>query len=200
MSKVIDTLCREHESMQSVLDALEREIVALVQIKQPLREEFALLWSAIDYFTEFPDRVHHPKEDLVFEQLRRVDPAAALSVGDLVGSHVALNEELSTLGRELKAVTEDNNLPRTELLNRARAFIEHQRLHLVMEEARFFPAAERVLNQDAWAKLEAEMTARFDPLIGGRSAERFEALRRHIRDREADLHPVPAFDHSLPHR
>jgi len=184
MSKVIKALRHEHTSIENVLGALERQIAVIAQ-GEPA--DYALIASIVDYFTDFPDRQHHPKEDLVFARLRRADPAAAQSVGDLIESHTILAEEFRAFAAALNAVMHDEILSRTQFVEQARAFIEHQRLHLAMEETSFFPVAERTLDRDAWAELEKEMTATPDPLIGGKAGDKFEALRRNIMSWEAAL-------------
>jgi len=191
MSKVIDALRLEHKSIENVLGVLEREIAALALFKRGRRADYTLAWSAVDYFTEFPDRVHHPKEDLVLARLRRADPAAALGVGDLDRSHAALSRELRDFSAALKEAMQHGGRPRTEFVEQARIFIDHQRLHMAMEEAYFFPVSDKTLDEQTWAGLEREMTARMDPLIGGESSERFEALRRHIESSEAARHRAP---------
>jgi len=180
MSKVMDALRHENASIANVLGVLEREVSAIAQLKPTERVDYALVASAVDYFTDFPDRRHRPKEDLVFARLRRADPAAARGVGDLSQSRADLARELRDFAAALRAVINDDVLRRKEFVEKASAFIELQRREIAMEEARFFPLAERTLDGHAWAELEHEMTARMDPLIGGESGERFEALRRNL--------------------
>jgi len=180
MSKVVEALRREHQSIKSVLDVLDSEIGYLAEFKGRRRADYRLVWSAIDYFTDFPDLVHHPKEDLILERLRQADPGTAEGIGDLAAGHTVLAKELHALANELKAVMESEARPRGAMIALARAFVQHQRRHLEMEEAVFFPAAEHALDAKAWSELEQRMTERLDPLIGGESGERFEALRRSI--------------------
>ncbi len=180
MSKLIETLVREHASIRSVLDVLESEIAYLAEYRGRRRADYRLVWSAIDYFTDFPDLVHHPKEDLVYERLLAADPEAAERVGDIPAAHAALAEDLRALAAEVQAVMHDPKRRRTELSALARNFVRHLRRHIDGEEAVFFPIAERTLDAKAWDDLRHRMVARFDPLIGGESNERYEALRRTI--------------------
>ena len=180
MSKVMDALLREHGRIADVLGVLEREVGALAALKDTDEADYALMTSAVEYFAEFPDRRHHPKEDLVFARLKQADPAAAQGVGDLLKNHAALAQELRAFADALRAVMNEAILPRHEFVEKARTFIEHQRLHLTMEEIYFFPVAEEKLDQTAWDALEKEMSTGDDPLIGGAAGERFEALRRSI--------------------
>jgi hemerythrin-like domain-containing protein len=180
MTKVLESLRREHDSIVHVLDVLDSEVAYLAEYPKAERPDFDLVWRAIEFFTEFPDRVHHPKEDMIFERLRQVDPAAARQVGDLPGAHKVLAHELSVLSRELSAVMEDPARPHGDLTARARDFVRHQRQHLEQEEALFFPVADSKLSAADWAALHDRMVAGVDPLLDGEAYERFEALRRVI--------------------
>lgn len=180
MSKVIEALRREHRSIETVLDVLDSEIAYLAEFAGRRRADYRIVWSAIDYFMDYPDLIHHPKEDLIFEQLREIDPAAAHGVGDIPASHTALAGDLYALSSELKAVMDNPRRPRETLVSLARTFVRHQRRHFEMEEALFFPVVERAFDAKARAALELRLLARLGPLIDGDACERFDALRRDI--------------------
>lgn len=180
MDRVIEALRQEHQSMGCVLDFLESEIAYVVEFVGRRRADYRLAWAAVDYLTEFPDLIHHPKEEMLFERLGQLDPAAARSIGDLPATHAAIAADLGALGCEMKAVMEDGRRSRNELVGAARAYIKRKRRHIEMEEGLFFSLAERMLDVGSWAFLEHRLTARFEPLIGGEPSERFEALRRTI--------------------
>ena len=190
MAKIIDTLRHEHKAIAEILDVLEREIGTLTHEQKNRRADYGLAWSIIDYFLNFPDLVHHPKEECILRKMQEVNPRGAEPVGDLSAGHVQLSNELEALAAALKQAMDDGAAPRPELIDRARAFIQHQRQHLAGEERLFFPLAEDLLSPADWAQVDHTFTARLDPLVGGESAERFEAQYRHILDLEA-AHLVP---------
>ena len=189
MREVIVALCREHESIRSVLDVLDSETAYLAEYRGRRRADYRLVWAAIEYMSDFPDLVHHPKEDLVYNRLCAVDPAAAGRVGDIPAAHRVLASDLRALATELAAVMQDPRRPRSALSVVARGFVRHLRHHLDAEEAVFFPVAERTLDAGTWAELKHRAIARLDPLIGGEASERFEALRRTITSASATSGP-----------
>jgi hemerythrin-like domain-containing protein len=191
MSRIIDALRNEHVGIANVLGVLEREVAAFALLRDGDPADFALMTAALDYFGDFPDKLHHPKEDMVFTRLRQQAPEVARDLGDLIETHTDLALRLRDFADALRQVMYEAVMPRASFVKRARAFIEHQRLHLRMEEAHFFPAAERVLGPADWAELESRMEGRLDPLIGGPSSERYEALRRSILEWEAAQRPTP---------
>jgi hemerythrin-like domain-containing protein len=190
MTKIIETLQHEHKTIVEVLDVLEREVVALARPRRSDRADYSLAWNIIDYFLNFPDMVHHPKEDIIFRHMQQADWRAAGTVGDLTGMHAELSSELQALAEALKRAMEKGEQRPGELTRRARAFIDHQRQHLKGEERLFFPLAEDVLKPEDWTAIERQFNARLDPLIGGETAEQYEAQYRHILDVDR-AHLVP---------
>jgi hemerythrin-like domain-containing protein len=159
------------------LAALERQVRAFAQGEHP---DYDLMQSAVEYCLDFPDVCHHPKEDKVFSRLSVRDAGAAGEVGDLRAAHVKLNESLRSFAAALRAVVEDQEIPRASFVHRAEAFIELQRQHMAMEEARFFPAAEKALDGKDWQAVSAMPGQAKDPLNGRGGGERFDALQRDI--------------------
>jgi len=117
---------------------------------------------------------HHPKEDLIYERLCWRDQVSAWVVGDLAQAHARLAEDLRTFGEAVRAVQREAELPRDALVGWARSFIEQQRRHLAMQEASFFPAAERALTEEDWRELEAAIPRGPDPLGSGAAEARYD--------------------------
>ena len=173
----MDRLQREHKNIAKLLSALEHQLAVFDTSETP---DYDVLAGIGDYFTEFPDRCHHPKEDLIFRKLRARDPEAAEIVGDLEAEH----EKIGTLARHFQEAVQ-NVLSEVEVSREAfdavaRHFIEDQRRHLQMEEERFFPLALEILTPEDWAEVDARITAEDDPVFGAEASEKFAALRNHL--------------------
>jgi hemerythrin-like domain-containing protein len=177
MPELLDELRREHRSIAQVLACLDRQIRIFETGEHP---DFDIIAGVLDYFEGFPDHYHHPKEDILLARLAKRDPTSTLIVGDLAQAHAQLGENMRTFAIAVRAVLLDAELPRAAFVSRARSFIDLQRSHLAMEEASFFPAAERALTADDWRELAASVPRREDPLHGGGGEAKYEALRRSI--------------------
>lgn len=177
MPEVLDELRREHVGISGVLRVLERQLRAIENAEHP---DFDLLDAVVDYFSGFPERCHHPKEDMVYDQLRRRDPVVASVIGDLDAEHRKLAAQLRDFAAGLAAMKGEVELPRDALVTLAREFIALQRQHIAVEEAHFFPAAERALRPQDWQALAGAMQRSPDPLFAGTYDRRFEALRQDI--------------------
>lgn len=84
MAEALRRLREEHRNFARLLKALEHQLAIFDRGERP---DYDVLAAAADYFTGFPDRCHHPKENLIFETLKTKDPAAAASIGDLDLEH-----------------------------------------------------------------------------------------------------------------
>ena len=77
-----------------LLDPVERELAAFHTGEQP---EYALLLDVVHYLRHYPDRFHHPREDVAFARLVECDPAMLLPMARRLQEHrviAAAGEEL----------------------------------------------------------------------------------------------------------
>jgi len=177
VAEVIDRLQREHRNIAKLLDALEHQLAVFDTAETP---DYDVLAGIGDYFTAFPDRCHHPKEDLILRKLRERDPEAVEIVGDLEAEH----ERIATLARHFQEAVQ-NVLGEAEVSRDAfdavaRHFIKDQRRHLQMEEERFFPLALEKLTAEDWAEIDARITDEKDPVFGADTSAEFAALRNEL--------------------
>ena len=63
MTNDIDKLQSEHTDFAKLLDLLEAQIGLFHRGEQP---DYNLMLDIFYYMTHYPDRFHHPKEDLAF--------------------------------------------------------------------------------------------------------------------------------------
>ena len=173
MAAIIDSLRSDHSRLTKLLDALERQIGAFEE-GRPL--DFEIADGVLHYCRSYPDRHHHPCEDLVFEALKRRNAKAAAEIGDLPREHAKLTALTADFGETLEAVEQDVPTQREALVAAARALLAGYRRHIMMEERHFFPAAERCLTPEDWRALRQRLPAAADPLFDRREDQRFDAL------------------------
>ena len=179
MTDVLDAIHEDHANMAKMLDALERQLAVFDAGETP---DYDIVRGVVDYCLGYPELYHHPKEDLVFERLKAVDPAAAAEVGDLPGEHA----ELAALARRLEAAVEavlgDLEVPRRRFEATLREFLDTTRRHMTMEERAFLPAARRALSAADLEEIQDRLDHPGDPLFGAPGEARFAALRQDILD------------------
>ncbi len=177
MVAILDALYRDHGNIARLLDILDEELAVFDEAERP---DYEVICAIVDYFRTYPDRVHHPREDLVFAKLAERAPEAAKTVGDLVGEHVEVSARLARFAFALEQILGEGVMTRREFREIAREFVDGERRHMAAEEERFFPVALEALTEEDWAELDSTLSSEPDPLFRDDVHEEFAALRRQI--------------------
>ena len=177
MSNIIQILLEEHRNIDKLLLVLERELEVFDRSEEP---DYEILQAVIQYFQDYPESCHHPKEDMVFEKLKVRDSAAANRIGDVEAEHQVETNRLRRLVEAVEEILAGHEFLRQTFHDVVHDFIEHQRQHLDKEERLLFPAAVQGLRPDDWAELDARLNDRKDPLFNGVIETKFQALQRTI--------------------
>ena len=99
MADILAILRQDHINMLRLLDALERQIETFAGDRQP---DFDIVSAIAEYVLGYPDRFHHPVEDLVLAELRQRDASAARPSDGLEGEH----ERIGQLARNFHTAVE----------------------------------------------------------------------------------------------
>ena len=100
LSTLLDDLRQDHRNMAVLLNLLEREI-GHIHEGQAADEE--LMQDIMRYMTCYSDAVHHPKEDILYECMRRLEPGLAHNLERVEPEHQRLAERGDTLRRDIEA-------------------------------------------------------------------------------------------------
>jgi hemerythrin-like domain-containing protein len=177
MSNIIQILLEEHRNIDKLLLVLEHELEIFDRSEEP---DYEILQAVIQYFQDYPESCHHPKEDMVFEKLKVRDSAAANRIGDVEAEHQVETKRLRRLVEAVEEILAGREFLRQTFHDVVHDFIEHQRQHMDKEERLLFPAAVQGLRPDDWAELDARLNDQKDPLFNGVIETKFQALQRTI--------------------
>jgi hemerythrin-like domain-containing protein len=177
MAYMIEVLRQEHRNIESLLGVLERELSVFDRGERP---DYEVVLSVIDYFKDYPDSCHHPKEDMILEKFRARDPAVAATIGDLEAEHREGAKRLRRVAQAVERVLSDQDLVRENVANIIRDFISHERQHMAMEERVVFPAALNALRPEDWADIALKLADRSDPFYQQGFEQKFNRVRRNI--------------------
>jgi hemerythrin-like domain-containing protein len=183
MTSVIATLHEDHKNIARLLNAMENQIEKLAMASNP---DYDLLLLIANYFCDYPDRCHHPKEDTIFRQLQATHPAEAATVGDLAKEHRDAYARVRRFRENIQAIFRDEILSRDSVITAGRSFINAEREHMKMEEELLFPLAASVLDEEDWKSIEGRLHQRQDPLFGEFVEEEFRILREFLLDWERE--------------
>lgn len=164
----------EHANFARLLDLLEEQLAAFFGGDEP---EYALMLNIVSYLQEFPDRVHHPHEDAVFERLVARDAELRIPINRLLQEHRVIaiaGEELST---RLNEIVAGEVVLRSSVEAAAATYLAYYRHHLATEESEILPRAARLLEPADWRDVARAVAHPVDPLFGNPPEERFVDLR-----------------------
>ena len=179
MSDVIAALDRDHANVAKLLSLLESEILAIEVGKTP---DYPLLQGIMRYMTQYPDRFHHPKEELIFAKLLKHEPGARADVDDLLEEHTSIGLAGRKFDKLVRTSGFDSVEVREQLGSAGFAYIYALRKHMVKEEKKLFALAKLVLTKQDWQVIDEEADAIEDPLFGAVIADKYQRLYRLITD------------------
>src|ERR1700745_1337419 len=104
MIENIEVLRQEHSKLEKLLRVLERELSVFDRGERP---DYEVVLAVIDYFKDYPDSCHHPKEDMIVEKLKARDPVAAATVGELEAQHQEGARRLRRVAQAVERVLSD---------------------------------------------------------------------------------------------
>jgi hemerythrin-like domain-containing protein len=177
MSTLLDRLHQDHARLARLASVLRTHIQEQYQGRHGRGGWLDLLACLVDYVSEYPDAVHHPLEDRVFERLIALGltPAERKTVECNLAEHAALSEATRRMAADVDAVLAGKVVSESNLVEDATAWLDLQLSHMRREETVLFPLAERMFTQAVWREIEAEEADARDPLFDQR-LDRYDAL------------------------
>jgi hemerythrin-like domain-containing protein len=198
-ARAIVALRSEHDSLRTVvalLDRLLRDIAALNS-----EPDFALLSSAVYYMNEFPERVHHPKEqEHIFSRVRARTSAFNRLLDRLQIEHALSRDLAASIERAI--VRYQGGAP--EGLQKMQAAVgAYSSLisgHMRSEEE-LLESAQDYLPQSDWQAIALAFETDMDPLSPQSARTEFQRLQARITNMlPAKCAYLPTNEHQDHHR
>lgn len=180
VARTMNELRADHRNMVMLLDLLDAESASLAAGNEP---DYDLVYDIMTYMTEYPDAVHHPKEDLIYRHIRSSHPDIDDSLRQIEADHKALSLASSEIRRDIDSVAGDGPVDRMALAEALRKYSRDLRKHMYWEEKNLFELADSMQDDEEWATLLASHTAASDPLFGNHVKRRFNKLFNSIQRR-----------------
>ena len=177
MTRMIGLLRDEHRDIEQLLNVLEHEIKVFDRRERP---DYELIQAIIDYFQDYPDCCHHPKEDMIFDKLRARNPSAAKRIGDVEAEHRQETERRDRVAKVVRNILLDREISRETFSTVMRDFIDHQRVHMAREEHSMFPAAANALRPQDWQEIDSKWNDKTETLFNVAMEEKCHSLRERI--------------------
>jgi len=182
---VLACLAAEHRHMSALTRLLEVRSARKQKLKQ---SDYFLLRDVVAYLHDYPDQVHHPTEDVLFERLARLRPDLRDEVKALQSQHRELAEQGGSLLAQLEQAA-DGVSPRSEKALRAniRDFVSSQNSHMQRESRQLFPAALANLRPADWQVIARRVSLHEDPLFGPQVHPRHRTLFEYLLGAEREF-------------
>lgn len=147
MAGICDSLVQEHEVIERVLDALEKEARG-VDAGSSVDQTFFL--TAITFVRQFADGVHHQKEEQVLfpalcEAGMQNDSGP---VGVMLFEHTEGRQHIRAMEAALAGAEEGDAAARRQLVHETMGYVNLLRAHIQKENMILFPMAERMLDAE----------------------------------------------------
>jgi hemerythrin-like domain-containing protein len=177
MSASIGFWRAEHAGFAHLLDLLEKKLVAFHTGERP---DYDLMLDILLYLRHFPDRYHHPREDIAFDCLVKRDAGLAALVEHLKEEHRLIAAAGDSLHQLLAEASEGAIVSREKIDSAAQAYLVDYRRHIASEELTVMPRALALLTAEDWALVAHAAPAAIDPLFGEEADNSYRELRRLI--------------------
>jgi hemerythrin-like domain-containing protein len=180
IAKTLNELRTDHRNMVQLLDLLDAETVRLAESGEP---DFDFLYDIMTYMSEYPDAVHHPKEDLIYAHIKAKHDNIDESLQHIETDHRALGQASKEIRRDIDAINADGVVNRESLVAELRKYSEDLRKHMYWEERDLFELADSMQDDEEWAAMLKSHNMVRDPLFGSQVERRYQKLFNHIQRR-----------------
>lgn len=169
----------EHTHMATVMQLFAEQLKA---IERGELVDTHVVYEIMDYMVTWPDRFHHPREDLIYNRVAEVDAGAADDVDTLQRDH----DHTGKVGRSLLLDIERwrlGEISGTVVVKSGQAYIDHIHEHMNLEEKIVFPHIEATLTLQDWRELaeDDELKAVADSVFGPLVQREFRNMTRKLR-------------------
>ena len=176
--KAIAIIQDEHRAITAVVEGLRHVVGGIAAGSMP--PDHQVLAALFHYIEQFPERLHHPKEDdYLFARLRVRRPDAAPLLDGLHREHEIGRERFA----ELKAMWERWRADPAALppfVDGVERYAHFHWLHMRREEDEVLPLASAALAPEDWDAIDAAFASNDDPVVGVPASKAFRELFRHL--------------------
>lgn len=176
--RVLECLFEEHRYLKALVDVVADKTGTSKVLEIG---DYFLLRDIVGYLHDYPDRVHHPTEDLLCVKLEERDPAMKQSTQRLRRDHRDISNETKQLLDLLDQAVDGGDQGVEKAVRHAcETFVTNHRAHMEFENRSLFPAAMKSLEPSDWQEIESHFAAVEDPLFGPAVGRNHRTLYEHL--------------------
>lgn len=186
LNSALATIHDEHRSLAAIVHGL-KYIIREVREKG-IAPDFKLIWAMIYYIDAFPEKLHHPKENVyLFAKLRQRTHEADTVLDELEKQHTEGGRHVRELEHALGYYEADKPDGFEVFAAAVEKFAELTWEHMNLEEKTIIPLAKKYLTPEDWIEIAEAFGENGDPRFGAEPDHEF----RNLFSRIVNLAPPP---------
>ncbi|WNZ55782.1 hemerythrin domain-containing protein [Microbulbifer sp. MKSA007] len=158
MNAIYRQLCCDHKHMQELLNAFEQLLLDLFGCSNRDPNTLSLILDALDYLSAYPDRYHHPVEDLIFSRLLTKPVHDRESIYEAQMQHENIAAATKHMCALFYAIANDATVERRVLQGACNSYLKLQRKHMDLENKSIFPQIEQYLGTTDWIYIQKQVS------------------------------------------
>ena len=149
--------------------------------------EFELIDEIMRYMTVYPDAVHHPKEDVIYAELRKTRPDLTTGLDNIPSDHREIAALGSKLRDDVEAIIAGAAVRRESFVKDATDYVQRLREHMQWEEDDLFKRVDEMIREDDQPIDVEEFQHIKDPVFGLEIESVFRRLMASLKDDGSSL-------------
>ena len=165
----------EHERLAAVVHGMRH--LARAMEEEGLRPDLKVLRAMLLYISEYPERLHHPKEDrFLFAPLRDHTHLHDAMLVELEVQHAQGEAMVRRLAHALARHEFGGPVELAYFVQQVKRYADFYSRHMRLEEEVIFPALREHLTEQEWQEAGEAFASNRDPLAGMDLKQDFERL------------------------
>ena len=156
MASILDDLAEDHARFRRYLTSYREEIGKMANGESA---DVRLLELLATYFAQFPDELHHKKEDILYGRLEGKARPGDAPLDNLHEQHRVLSQQANHFAGVMEAVLNDAELPISNIVQEAEEYAAILTQHMQSEEASLFDPVRAAFSDSDWAAVEEALAA-----------------------------------------
>lgn len=169
----------DHFNILRLLRCLESELTCY-EADQASHAKLAVILDIFEYVQFYPQKFHHPIEDLVFELLLIKQVEGSEDIWAIKSEHKKLEELTRRAAQLFTSVANDTVVAVDDLISVTREFISRQLDHINRENRLVYPLLEKMISDVEWDDITEKVLANNNLLFDGSINKEYKNLYKAI--------------------
>lgn len=177
MKDVLDKLHQDHINAARLLDLYEKQLEVMKEGGNP---DYLFMLDIMKYMNNYPDIVHHPLEEIIFEKLETRNNKISQTIGRIYKEHSEIDDMGDVLAEALSKIASGEITSLPDFRENSENYLQLMRSHMDLEESKIFPEIRNLLTESDWETIDLYLAEQKDPLFGEKVEEEYRELYKSI--------------------